>query len=442
MTPQPAPQRLLLNPDLLPDASDTSWILQGGLGGIMAERLPSGHPLRALLEHQGLSLLARHLRARRELIPLLQLWAERGLAALIIKGFALAEFVYQHPGQRFYSDVDILISPDSQRIHQAVELAEGLGWKSDGFHEQPETWTHETAHLTSPQGLRIDVHRWAVSAVPPLHNVPLTTALWRRAEVRYLEGTPVYVLPPAEALCLLSAHRSWGGDAGELKAADWTDTALLLERTTPAAVRQTASELGLPHTWNAFEQALRQTSREVARLLLLQARREDGVQSSAGFLNRVRLASWKGTVQRSPRYVRDLWHAHRCYQAGRDPRPTLATWEASSAGTMTEAEVTNAVIDLRRLTRVLYPRQAQRGLCLPRALVIYRVLRRRGYPAVFVSGIAASGQGVAGHAWVESPGEHSLPAYGEPLNRARFRELFRYPPAPEPAPSAANAADT
>jgi Uncharacterised nucleotidyltransferase len=158
-------RRVLRTPARLGE-SDLPALLHLGLGPATLARLPGAHELRPRLEPVRLAMLGRHLRIRAALESLLGAWQAAGIAALLFKGFALAEFVYPDPAQRFYGDVDVLIDP--RQATRAAQVARSLGWRDDGLSGVPAAWTHEVAHLYSPDGhTRLDMHRH-VTAWSPL----------------------------------------------------------------------------------------------------------------------------------------------------------------------------------------------------------------------------------------------------------------------------------
>ncbi|WP_034407370.1 lasso peptide biosynthesis B2 protein, partial [Deinococcus sp. RL] len=137
-----------------------------------------------------------------------------------------------------------------------------------------------------------------------------------------------------------------------------------------------------------------------------------------------------------PRLLPDALAALLAVRAGGDPRRPLARWTpAASAPVRLPLDTLEDVVGAAAwLTRLLYPR-SWRGACVPRAYATYRALRRRGHPVFFISGVARGGGGVHGHAWVEDD-RGGFDAFGEPLNRLRFQEVFRFPAGPEPWASA------
>lgn len=421
--------------------ADVPHLRTAGLAGQVRVRLPEGHPVRELLRPGHLSLGTRHALIRAELRPLLAAWAREGIPALLFKGFALAEFEYATPGERFYGDVDVLIPADPATVSRAVHLALAHGWRSDGQHALPGRWTHETAHLLGPGGqARLDVHRFALGWLggPQARIRALTRALWSGAAEVDWDGVPVSLPDPRDALVLnLALARQWGGDVGALKPADYADAQVLIRRYgwEVRKLETRARELGGPHTWAAFRQVcdpwngrLVLEGPDLARSLRLAARRDGFHGAWAVWHNRFRVLSRQ--LPWWPALLPDLLAARRAVRAGGDPRAHLARWTpADHCPGVPLDRLADVIAAVAVLTRLLYPRQSRVGTCVPRAYATYRALRRLGHPAVFVSGVARIRGEVQGHAWVED--HHGLiDAYEEPLNRERFPVVFRYPEEP------------
>jgi hypothetical protein len=418
-------------------AADVPALRAACLGGEVRQRLPAGHPLREVLRTDHLRLGARHALIRAELRPLLRLWHQAGVPAMLIKGFALAEFEYSTPGERFYGDVDVLIPDDPDQISQVVHLALAHGWRSDGQHARPSQWTHECAHLYSPDGhIRLDVHRYVTALVAgSAQRVRhLTEAVWAQACLTDWDGLPVWRPSPVDAaLVNVALGRCWGGDAGGLKPADYPDLRTLVARhnLTPGALKDRAATLGAVFTWQAFTQVCdpfrQQFSLEEAgtRAALLAGLRRDGYHP--------RLLLWQSRWHKLPhqlywvpRVLPDMYWAWRAVRQGGDPRSHLQRWTPPASAHLPAERLDPAVRVVALLTRLAYPRQSRIGTCVPRAYATYRLLRRLGHPAVFVSGVARSASGaVIGHAWVEDD-RGELSAYAEPNARQHFRTVFEW----------------
>lgn len=439
-----AVQRLLENPTSA-TPNDLSLIRLLQLSGFVYEQLPMNHQLRGSLRGEVLQLGMRHALIKQELRSLLAVWHKAGIPVMVLKGFALAEFEYEAPTVRFYGDVDLLIPNDPATISQAVHLAIAYGWRSDGQHARPEDWTHECAHLYSPDGhVKLDVHRllpsWNKNDGPIVTVQRITEQIWAHAVTQDWEGMPVTLPQPLDrAVIVLALGRSWGGDAGALKPADPLDLHQLYKRhgLTEAALVSRAKELGAERTWAAFQvvcspqhPAFAMALRSNLPVLREVAHKESGKQRSAAWMGRFRrapvLAWWMLRVLPDVYVTGRAWRQNAAQ--GGNPQQVLRRWNAPAhqrLSTVEQMEIANAT---RWWARLLYPQQAKRGVCVPRAYATFRALRRFGHPAVFVSGVARSDSGITGHAWIEDD-KGVMEAYGEPLVRLRFTESFRYPPA-------------
>ncbi len=409
------------------------------LTGWLYRQLPDTHPLRPALRPEYLALSARHALIRREVRDLLAAWNTEQLPALLIKGFALAEFEYSTPAERFYGDVDIVVPHDPAVISRMVHLALARGWHSDGQHADPQRWTHECAHLVSPsRQTKLDVHRFVVGwlAGSQRRHEALTQAVWQRAETTDWDGLMVTRPTPLDRWVVNVAFgRCWGGDAGGLKPADYTDSQQLQHRyhlSLPAA-RARAAELGGAATWAAFEAACNPQRRHFAfeeaatEASLLRAITHDGYSPSVARW-RVRLALLPQRLIWMLRVLPDVLAAALAWKRSADPRLPLQRWTMSTPQGLPDQDSSAIMGAINWWTRLLYPRQRRLGVCIPRAYATYRALQRRGHPVFFVSGVARTPHGITGHAWIEE--ESGVPDwYQEPLARLRFTEQFRWPKA-------------
>ncbi|PTA67925.1 hypothetical protein C8263_10890 [Deinococcus arcticus] len=404
--------------------------------------MPHDHPWRAPLRPDALALAARHTVIRTWVRELHRHWAAVGIPALLVKGFALAEFEYPVPGARFYGDVDVLLPPNEATVTRAVQVALAHGWHSDGLHAWPRLWTHETAHLYSPDGqVRLDVHRFLPShqAAGTARSAAITRGLWQRARVVDWAGQPTLRLHPLdEAVVALALGRCWGGDRGGLKAADYLDLEVLQRRHAlrEDELRAHAARLGARHTWAAFQALCNPARAQLelrpghTRARLLAGAARDGVRPPPALGGRVQRALTLAPFLASG--LGDMLGAMWAVRQGGDPRTHLRAWTPPTpVHTGLNVARRDGVVSAARLwSRWLHPRQKREGVCVPRAYATYRALRRAGYPAVFVSGVARRGAQLSSHAWVEGP-RGPLEEYGEPFNRQHFRVLFQVPESNE-----------
>ncbi|WP_237724962.1 nucleotidyltransferase family protein [Deinococcus alpinitundrae] len=290
-------ERVLVQPETA-GPQDLLAIRAANLGGALRSRLPHHHPLRAALHADALNMGLRHAQVRAELRALLRVWAGEGIDALLFKGFSLAEFDYASTGERIYGDVDVLLPEQPSVVWRAAHLAMAHGWRSDGQHADPSIWTHETMHLFSPSGhVRLDVHRCVVSlrsGVTLQQARALTTGLWRRAQRLDWDGFPVRLPHPLDdAVLNVVLARSWGGDSGGLKPADYLDLQVLCGRhgLSMADLAGHAAKLGAAQTWAAFRQVCDPSAGRLildptrTRPIILAGLRGDGLHP--------RLARWR-----------------------------------------------------------------------------------------------------------------------------------------------------
>lgn len=443
MTPLPflpILERVLLQPQTA-GPHDLLAVRAAKLGGALRSRLPADHPLREVLRADALSLGIRHAHIRAEVRALLRVWAGENIHALIFKGFALAEFDYAAPGERLYGDVDVLLPEQPGVVWRAAHLALAHGWRSDGQHADPSTWTHETMHLYSPSGqVRLDVHRCVVGlrSGVTLHRArELSAGLRTRARQVDWDGLPLSLPHPLDAAVLnVALGRSWGGDSGSLKPADYLDLQVLARRydLRRADLASHAAGLGALHTWTAFLQVCDPFNGRLildparTRPILLAGLRGDGVYPKWGHW-RGRLADLRRSWPLLPASLLDTLAARAATARGADPQAHLRRWTPSGpVWRLPPGAVQDRIMVIGWWTKLLYPRQRQRGVCVPRAYACYRSLRRSGHPVRFVSGVAPGPNGVRGHAWIEDD-RGEIEAYNEPENRRLFRELFSFPPA-------------
>ncbi|WP_425147138.1 lasso peptide biosynthesis B2 protein [Deinococcus sp.] len=407
---------------------DALALLGAGLGGAVLARLPRGHALAPLLAPQRLALLARHMRIKAALIPLLAAWHAAGIKAVLLKGFASAEFVYPDPSQRFYGDVDVLI--DERDAVRAARFARELGWADDGLVSAPRDWTHEVAHLYSPDGeTRLDVHRRvAPTMLGTGRKVRRATRHLRdAAQLAQLGPAAVWLPDPRDSVIMLALTRGWSGEAGLLKPADPLDLDMLYRkhRLNDAAVLERAATLGCLHTVAATLRACR-----AAKLADTQTGRRIRLGVLLDLHPTVNFSGKKiGRLLRLPAVLTDVWHVlpdalrvRRAIRQGGDPRELPARWRQGTSARVGYVSALRAIRGANWALRLLYPGGAT---CVPRSLTRYAALSRAGVPVAFVSGVRRTEAGLESHAWIELP-----PAldsdFGEPEARRLYRELFRH----------------
>ena len=246
-------------------APDAGLVMRAGLAGFAFTQLPEGSPRRGEFEQGFLAMSVLHLNVKAKLLPLLTAWRDQGIDALVFKGFYLAEFVYDHPAQRLYHDVDILLRPE--QVPAAAAIAERLGWVEKwragrpgalGDKRRPDYQGHEVMHLQDREGsMQLDIHRRILHNDLPLTGTQqrFTEEAWRRAVEVSWEGTVIRQLDPLDSLLMgLVLNRCWSGDNWHLKIADFWDFRMLVDKydLQENALMKRAVELGCRRTLRIF----------------------------------------------------------------------------------------------------------------------------------------------------------------------------------------------
>jgi hypothetical protein len=167
-----------------------------------------------------LNLLGRRRVLDRAAVEICQAFKEAGIDSILLKGPATARILY--PGsQRFYTDVDILVSPT--QFGAAAEVARQLGFdQNDGASGVFGQWvsraleTQSRTVFRTSDSVSLDLHR-------SFHLVPrhsdLMALLWSHSEWVSLDGTGVSVRVPDAAgvglMATLHAKSSGHGPRGE-----------------------------------------------------------------------------------------------------------------------------------------------------------------------------------------------------------------------------------
>ena len=141
-----------------------------------------------------------------------------GIEVLLVKGAALASFVYRDPCDRNMSDLDLVLPAD--RIREGADIAGRIGWSIDGMELKAALYEehHHLPPMSDTLGLdiRLEIH----SDVLP-HGHPLrfgVSEMWSRAVKRPL-GQATVLVPSTEDLLLHSCvHLGW---SHEMRGGAW-----------------------------------------------------------------------------------------------------------------------------------------------------------------------------------------------------------------------------
>lgn len=279
-----------------PTEVDVGGLILAGVGAygssVIAKHpeVASAYPQEAIerLRREYVRSSARHAAIRRVIAKLLGAWREAGIEALLLKGFFLAEYVYDDASWRPYSDVDLAIRSEelsgSDLAQAAAHVATEAGWfvtwrlgeppRADSLHELSYNGHELMGLYHAALGLSVDVHRRLVHSnarrsFSVRKQERLTDAVWLDAGVAQLEGVEVSVPSPVDAVLIgVITARSWSQDALAIRPSDFLDLKFLFQygRLTSADVLARSRELRIPRTAGHF---LRKCNPETGKLELV-----------------------------------------------------------------------------------------------------------------------------------------------------------------------------
>jgi Uncharacterised nucleotidyltransferase len=396
----------------------------GNLEAFAYTKLHASHPLKTQVRAAFLVARARHELIRREVIELVKVWNAAGIQPVLYKGFALSEFVYDHPGVRFHGDVDVLIHPDD--FWRALEIARQHAWKTGAV---AATWPKKHPHELSikhPLGSTVfDVHRWLVQTTLPWVGLEhrLTLEAWKRTTMVDWEGVQIRLLAAEDAFIFgLVIARCWTGDRWRLKTHDFLDGVALIKRhgLTRKDVLQRADKLRVRTTVESylrmcdpFQNILQ--LRQVSNMQALRkdlATHRDHVPLAVAFL--ISSISFIGPMlSQIPLLVRCAWTvvAVKKLDLILCELEKLPLRSAKIPPGHLVHALWNAAKVFRLTSSLIWP------------LAVYAALWRHGYRPQFRYGEHLGKQ----HAWVELEGE-VLPGFAVTYGPVeRFRVIFEHP---------------
>lgn len=158
-----------------------------------------------------------------------------GVEPIALKGFALARTLYASSTERPSLDMDVLIDvQDVEAVHGAMR---SIGWELP-FGVRGQYTSHQFTWATGEAGptrAMIDFH-WRITNRPSLSRTLTHNHVYARSRVIEVDGTPVRVIHPIDALLhavihIVAHHR------GEAIPALWYLDIALLERSLSAQER-------------------------------------------------------------------------------------------------------------------------------------------------------------------------------------------------------------
>jgi Uncharacterised nucleotidyltransferase len=130
----------------------------------------------------------------------------RNIPAIVMKGAALSEMLYQAAGLRPMLGIDLMV-PSSELTAAARVLAE-LGYASDESYQEADWYRSHHHHLapllSSDRSVIVELHHELASPQANL-SIP-TNELWKRARAARIACAPALVLAPEDLILGICAH--------------------------------------------------------------------------------------------------------------------------------------------------------------------------------------------------------------------------------------------
>ncbi len=401
------------------------------LEGWVYSQLEVEHPTRKSLRPTILARAAQQSLVRQHFVGLLKIWNKAGLRPMIFKGFALSEFVYVNSFERSYGDIDVLFSLEEAKT--AVDLGRDTGWlESCRMDDDALGYDHEFSHLFTPdRTVRIDIHLELLQTDAFSRKRQRFTAAIAESAVKVeLLGEPMWIPQPVDHVIAFLINRRWG-DRWKRKASDYTDLLALKEQSviTRDAVLARAKELGCVKN---IAITLETCDPWLHILDLQPPSRLQQLQwdfQCASELGSYEFDYYFDRIKNAPSRIAYLWQsiglllkAIKARDESADLNLLVAGFDTQSHERPTFGKLIKWCVGVKLASRLL---RLQKNPCVPKSLVLLRVLSRDGFAASFVSGVRKVGGVLEGHAWIEVDGL-PLEIMGDMNSPNLFKENFRY----------------
>lgn len=160
-----------------------------------------------------------------ELAKIIQLFSERGIDCMLLKGAALSVAYYDRVGHRPMSDCDLLVRPE-QRDEAIALLSEAGCSPFKRFHKRMSLFGTHGFLFQLPNGMELDLHWFAISQN---RVVGIDRGFWDRAVPVQLLGVQTKMLCPTDMLLHVIVH---GLRWSDLPAIRWlVDSSMVLRRS-------------------------------------------------------------------------------------------------------------------------------------------------------------------------------------------------------------------
>jgi hypothetical protein len=172
-----------------------------------------------------------------------------GIRSILLKGPAIARWLYDQPWERSYGDIDLLVAPQDHLL--AGEILQRLGY-TDSSLKDPRRFPHASIwRREGPLPAEIDLH-WQVPLASG--DVDSWTVLRTETEPMVIGSATVETLSPAAGAMLIAVHAAQHGSGTSSPMRDLELALGRLDRSTWAKSAELAHQLGVS---DAFSVGLR-----------------------------------------------------------------------------------------------------------------------------------------------------------------------------------------
>lgn len=168
-----------------------------------------------------------------------------GVEAVLLKGPAIARWLYDERESRPYSDADLLVAPETLTRAESVLVGIGYELRDPEGEARLVSGPHAQTWLRADDGATVDLHRTLPGEV--LAETVVWPTLWARRAILRIAGTDVPILDEAARALMVAVHAAHHGTAHQWPLEDLRRAiAQVPEHTWDEAVRIAEQIMALP----------------------------------------------------------------------------------------------------------------------------------------------------------------------------------------------------
>jgi hypothetical protein len=132
---------------------------------------------------------------------------QAGISSILLKGPAVARWLYDERAVRSYVDTDLLLAPDD--LPRAERILADLGFERDGLGAIPDDWPRHAHTWLRADGANVDLHRTLVGV--GVDSSELWNVLSAETETMRVGGVDADVLRPPGRALVVALHAAKDG---------------------------------------------------------------------------------------------------------------------------------------------------------------------------------------------------------------------------------------